>query len=169
MLDRQRSTRRGALDGGISFGGVAAFIFADLLILPILNIYRKYYGVRVMLVLLGTFYAAMVIAGYAVEILFGITRLTPTERNAKVEMAHLSWNYTTILNIAFLLLAALLIIRFLRTGGRETLAMMSGPPDHMTREHHHDHDHPGHGAAGAEDGDAHHTPSASAEAPPRRS
>ena len=43
-------------NGGISFGGVVAFIFADLLILPILNIYRKYYGIKMMLVLLGTFY-----------------------------------------------------------------------------------------------------------------
>ena len=54
--------------GGISFGGVIAFIFADLLILPILNIYRKYYGARMAAVLLATFYAAMVVAGYAVEL-----------------------------------------------------------------------------------------------------
>ena len=50
-------------NGGISFGGVIAFIFADLLILPILNIYRKYYGTRMMLMLPGTFYVAMVAAG----------------------------------------------------------------------------------------------------------
>ncbi len=58
-------------NGGISFGGVIAFIFADLLILPILNIYRKYYGTAMMLTLLGTFYGAMVAAGYLVEIIFG--------------------------------------------------------------------------------------------------
>jgi uncharacterized membrane protein YraQ (UPF0718 family) len=63
VLDRQCATGRGLWNGGISFGGVVAFIFADLLILPILNIYRKYYGVKMMLVLLGTFYAAMVGAG----------------------------------------------------------------------------------------------------------
>ncbi|MGH3721231.1 MAG: permease [Pseudonocardiaceae bacterium] len=55
-------------NGGISFGGVIAFIFADLLILPILTIYRKYYGTRMALVLLGTFYVAMVGAGYLVEL-----------------------------------------------------------------------------------------------------
>jgi uncharacterized membrane protein YraQ (UPF0718 family) len=51
-------------NGGISFGGVIAFIYSDLLILPILNIYRKYYGVRMALVLLAVFSAAMVAAGY---------------------------------------------------------------------------------------------------------
>jgi uncharacterized membrane protein YraQ (UPF0718 family) len=126
-------------NGGISFGGVASFIFADLLILPILNIYRKYYGTRVMLRLLGTFYAAMVIAGYAVEALFALARITPTERNAKVEMANPTWNYTTWLNIVFLLLAAALLIRFHRTGGREMLAMMSGRPDDMTHHNHNQH------------------------------
>src|SRR5947207_13491990 len=52
-------------NGGISFGGVISFIFADLIILPILNIYRKYYGRRMALFILGTFYATMVAAGYA--------------------------------------------------------------------------------------------------------
>src|ERR1700744_767554 len=64
-------------NGGISFGGVVAFIFADLHILPILNIYRKYYGTKMMLTLLGTFYAAMVAAGYVVELLFGAAHLVP--------------------------------------------------------------------------------------------
>ncbi|MEP6851231.1 MAG: permease [bacterium] len=130
-------------NGGISFGGVAAFIFADLLILPILNIYRKYYGTRVMLLILGTYYAAMVIAGYLVEALFGLFRITPTQRTAKVETATVSWTYTTVLNIAFLILAAGLVIRFLRTGGREMLAMMGGEPDDMTG-----HDHAAVGPAG---------------------
>jgi uncharacterized membrane protein YraQ (UPF0718 family) len=65
-------------NGGISFGGVASFIFADLLILPILNIYRKYYGRRMTWFLLGTFYVTMVAAGYVVEIVFGVLGLTPT-------------------------------------------------------------------------------------------
>jgi uncharacterized membrane protein YraQ (UPF0718 family) len=116
-------------NGGISFGGVVAFIFADLLILPILNIYRKYYGTKMMLVLLGTFYAAMVGAGYLVEILFGVTSLIPDERNAMVMDAGISWNYTTWLNIGFLILAAALIVRFLRSGGIPMLRMMGGSPD----------------------------------------
>jgi hypothetical protein len=52
-------------NGGISFGGVIAFIFADLIVLPILNIYRKYYGPRMSLLLLGTFYLTMAVAGLA--------------------------------------------------------------------------------------------------------
>ncbi|MFD7833319.1 permease [Kitasatospora sp. NPDC059803] len=114
--------------GGISFGGVVAFIFADLLILPILNIYRKYYGRRTALFLLGTFYAAMVVAGYTVEFLFGALGLVPDQREAEIPMAGIEWNYTTWLNIAFLFLAAALLARFLRTGGRAMLRMMGGEP-----------------------------------------
>ncbi|MFD4533486.1 permease [Kitasatospora sp. NPDC058397] len=114
--------------GGISFGGVVAFIFADLLILPILNIYRKYYGRRTALFLLGTFYAAMVAAGYTVEFLFGALGLVPDQREAEIPMAGIEWNYTTWLNIVFLLLAAALLARFLRTGGRAMLRMMGGEP-----------------------------------------
>jgi uncharacterized protein len=115
-------------NGGISFGGVVAFIFADLLILPILNIYRNYYGIRMMLVLLGTFYVSMVCAGYFVELLFGAANLIPTQRNAKVMLATISWDYTTWLNISFLVVAAVLIVRFVTTGGVPMLRMMGGPP-----------------------------------------
>jgi uncharacterized membrane protein YraQ (UPF0718 family) len=129
--------------GGISFGGVVAFIFADLLILPILNIYRKYYGAKMALVLLGTFYVAMVAAGYAIELIFGVTGLIPAERSAKVMEAGISWNYTTWLNIAFLVLAAALLLRFISTGGVPMLKMMGGAPneapagghDHTGRDH----------------------------------
>ncbi|WP_042383552.1 permease [Streptacidiphilus melanogenes] len=117
--------------GGISFGGVVAFIFADLLILPILNIYRKYYGRRMALYLAATFYAAMVVAGYTVELIFGGLGLVPDQAEAKIPTDGVSWNYTTYLNIAFLLVAAALVIRFLRTGGRAMLGMMGGSPDAM--------------------------------------
>src|SRR5262245_29610326 len=103
-------------NGGISFGGVIAFIFADLIIIPILIIYRKYYGTRMMLTILGIFYAAMVLAGYAVEFAFGGLGLIPAERAASVAETGITWNYTTILNIVFLLLAAALLIRFFRSG-----------------------------------------------------
>lgn len=116
-------------NGGISFGGVIAFIFADLLILPILNIYRKYYGTRMMLTLLATFYAAMVVAGYLVELIFGTTGLIPNERNAMVMSAGITWNYTTWLNILFLVVATVLVVRFFATGGLPMLRMMNGPPD----------------------------------------
>lgn len=124
-------------NGGISFGGVIAFIYADLLILPILNIYRKYYGTPMMLTLLGTFYAAMVTAGYLVELLFGTANLIPTQRSATVTQAAVSWNYTTWLNIAFLVVAAILIARFFTTGGSSMVRMMGGSPD-AGREHTHE-------------------------------
>ncbi|HEY5018233.1 MAG TPA: permease [Streptosporangiaceae bacterium] len=149
---------------GLSFGGVTAFIFADLLILPILNIYRKYYGARMALFLLGSFYAAMVIAGYAVEAIFGGLGLVPARSAAKVPDSGVSWNYTTWLNIVFLLLAAVLLIRFVRTGGIPMLRTMGGSPDGSSHDHgthHHGvhdhgvHDHGTHDR-GAHDRGAHH-------------
>jgi uncharacterized protein len=115
-------------NGGISFGGVIAFIFADLIVLPILSIYRKYYGGRMSLFLLGTFYLTMVLAGFVIEIVFGGLGLVPSgPRHAEVVEADITLNYTTVLNIAFLILAAALLIRFFRTGGRQMLAMMDRP------------------------------------------
>ncbi|MDQ2792079.1 MAG: hypothetical protein DLM60_19280 [Pseudonocardiales bacterium] len=114
--------------GGISFGGVIAFIFADLIILPILNIYRRYYGTRMAILLAATFYATAAIAGYAVEIIFGAVSWIPDRASAHLPTEGISWNYTTWLNIAFLALAAALVIRFLRAGGRPMLAMMGGNP-----------------------------------------
>ncbi|MEV5987813.1 permease [Streptomyces sp. NPDC052051] len=115
--------------GGISFGGVIAFLYADLLILPILSIYRKYYGARMAAFLLGTFFAAMVVAGYVVEFVFGALGLVPDQARARLPEEGVRWDYTTWLNIAFLLLAAALLVRFLRTGGRGMLRRMGGAPE----------------------------------------
>jgi uncharacterized protein len=131
-------------NGGISFGGVVAFIFADLIIIPILIIYRKYYGTKMMLVILGIFYAAMAIAGYIIEFLFSAAGLVPAERNARVAEQGIQWNYTTFLNIIFLLLAAALLVRFFRSGGAPMLKMMDGGPD----EHEHARPDAGGGPAG---------------------
>jgi uncharacterized membrane protein YraQ (UPF0718 family) len=114
-------------NGGISFGGVIAFIYADLIILPIRNIYRKYYGSRMMLLLLGTFYVSMVGAALIVEALFGMLGLIPQERNAQVIETSISWDYTTWLNFLFLAFAAVLLWRFLTTGGPQMLKMMNVP------------------------------------------
>src|ERR1700683_1577490 len=105
-------------NGGISFGGVVAFILADLIIVPILIIYRKYYGTRMMLAILGIFYVTMVITGYIIEFLFAGRGLAPSTRAAKVSDIGVHWNYTTVLNIIFLLLALALLVRFFRSGGR---------------------------------------------------
>jgi uncharacterized membrane protein YraQ (UPF0718 family) len=116
-------------NGGISFGGVISFIFADLIILPIILIYRKYYGTKMALRITGIFYLVMVLAGYIVELVFTPLGLVPTVRNAKVIEASISWDYTTYLNIAFLILAAVLIWRFVRSGGLPMLKMMGGSPE----------------------------------------
>jgi uncharacterized membrane protein YraQ (UPF0718 family) len=129
-------------NGGISFGGVISFLFADLIIVPILVIYRKYYGTRMMLVLLGIFYGTMVIAGYLVEFIFGGLGLVPATRDAHVGEIGVTWNYTTFLNIIFLMLAVALVVRFFRSGGGPMLTMMGGSPD---AEHDHGaHDHGAH-------------------------
>jgi uncharacterized protein len=121
-------------NGGISFGGVLAFIFADLIILPILDIYRRYYGWKMAAFLLASFYATMVTAGLAVEFLFQGLGIERHARNAKVVMASVSWNYTTYLNIAFLLLAASLVWRYFRQGGGLPMLRMMNKP--MASPHH---------------------------------
>jgi uncharacterized protein len=114
-------------NGGISFGGAIAFIFADLIILPILNIYRKYYGMKMAAFLFATFYAAMAGAALIVELVFGTLGLVPAERNARVVDATIAWDYTSWLNIVFLVLAGLLVLRFFTTGGLTMLRMMNRP------------------------------------------
>src|SRR5579885_817231 len=117
--------------GGISFCGVVIFIFSDLIILPILDIYRKYYGWKVMAYILVTFYVTMAAAGYVVEFLFGALGIVPQNRNIVAITEGIQWNYTTFLNIFFLILAAVLIIRFIRSGGVPMLRMMNRPGHEM--------------------------------------
>jgi uncharacterized membrane protein YraQ (UPF0718 family) len=123
-------------NGGISFGGVLAFIFADLLILPILDIYRRYYGWKMARFILVTFYAAMAAAGLVVQFVFKALGLEPTTRNAKVITAQVSWNYTTYLNIVFLALAALLVWRYFRRGGGLAMLRMMNKPMGDEHDHH---------------------------------
>ena len=129
-------------NGGISFGGVLAFIFADLLILPILDIYRRYYGWRMAGFIFVTFYVTMATAGLVVEFVFQGLGLEPSARNAKVIMAHVSWNYTTYLNIVFLALGAYLAWRYFRRGGGwAMLKMMNEPMGDAHHAHHGAHAH----------------------------
>jgi uncharacterized membrane protein YraQ (UPF0718 family) len=116
--------------GGISFGGVVAFLFADLIILPILNIYRKYYGLCMAAFLAGTLFATAVLAGYVVELVFTPLGLVPDRAGAHMPAEGPSWNYTTWLDIAALAVSAWLVVRFARTGGLPMLRMMGGQPDH---------------------------------------
>ena len=86
--------------------------------------------------ILLTFYITMAAAGYVVEFLFEALGIIPQNRNVVAITEGIQWNYTTILNILFLVLAAILVIRFIRTGGVSMLRMM-GTPEH---DMHHDHD-----------------------------
>jgi uncharacterized membrane protein YraQ (UPF0718 family)/YHS domain-containing protein len=94
--------------GGISFGGVIAFIFADLITFPLLLIYRKYYGTALTLRLLALFWAIMAAAGLLVEGLFAGAGLVPHNRSTQIVASSFRWNYTTYLNILFLIVAAVL-------------------------------------------------------------
>jgi len=88
--------------GGISFGGVIAFVFADLITLPLLLIYRKYYGTHLTLKLLAVFWATMSLAGLATEYLFkaaGLLPAPPPPGHAIVGRDVYGWNYTTVLDV----------------------------------------------------------------------
>jgi uncharacterized membrane protein YraQ (UPF0718 family) len=127
-------------NGGISFGGVLAFIFADLIILPVINIYRKYYGRRIAAFLLVTFYATMAATGLIVDLIFKVVGLEPAgARHAKVTEAGVSFNYTTVLNIVFLALAVVLAARYFRKGGGLSMLRMMNTP--MGEDHAHGHAH----------------------------
>jgi uncharacterized membrane protein YraQ (UPF0718 family) len=112
-------------NSGISFGGVIAFIFADLIVLPIIDIYRRYYTGPIAWFLTWTMFVAMAGAGLFVELLFKAVGWAPTERHATISEAQISWNYTTILNVVFLAVAGALVWRAARTGGLKMLGMMN--------------------------------------------
>jgi uncharacterized protein len=130
-------------NGGISFGGAIAFIFADLIIIPILDIYRKYYGMRMALYLLGVSYAAMALASFLISLLFRVLGWVPAHRAVLALFTGPALNYTSVLNIIFLVIMALMGWRFLRTGGLEMLRMMEMPATTETasHEHHEHHEH----------------------------
>ena len=116
--------------GGASFGGVIAFIFGDLIVLPILDIYRRYYGLKVAALLAVVFYIAMAGAAWIIEAVFGLFHLIPGHGGGGVMAEGFSWNYTSWLDIAFLVLAAALFWRFMRTAGPAMLKAMEQPGGH---------------------------------------
>ena len=119
-------------NAGSSFGGVIAFLFADLIVLPILDIYRRYYGWRMALFMLAAFYVAMVLSAYGVELAFALLHLTPVAGrtgHAAIRMGF-AWDYTTWLNLILLPAAAALVWRFMTTGGPRMLQMMQSPSPH---------------------------------------
>ena len=126
-------------NSGISFGGVISFIFADLIIIPILLIYHKYYGIKMMLFILGSFYLSMVVAGWLTQAIFSALGIVPkVHRVIALTATHITLNYTTYLNVLFLLLAGWLVYQFVKTGALPMLKMMGGEPDsnHSSMESH---------------------------------
>src|SRR3989441_3016881 len=129
-------------NGGISFGGVIAFVFADLIIIPIIDIYRKYYGGRMALYLLVVSYAAMALAGLAIGLIFQGLGFVPAHHPVTSLVAGPTLNYTSVLNVIFLLILAVLGWRFLRTGGLQMIRLMEAPPvtpaHAASHQHHHE-------------------------------
>ena len=125
-------------NSGSSFGGVIAFLFADLIVLPILDIYRRYYGWRMAGLLLASFYVAMAASAYLVELAFGALHLTPSAHPAGAGRMSLgfAWDDTTWLNLVLLVPAAVLLWRFMTTGGPKMLKMMEEPSGHEGHAHH---------------------------------
>src|SRR5207302_526042 len=118
-----------------AFGGVIAFVFGDLIIIPILNIYRKYYTRSVSLYLLAASYTTMALAGLIVSTLFAFAHLVPGHRSVGVFTTAIGWDANTYINIAFLALVIPMLVRFLRTGGIAMLKMMGGAPDDAHAHH----------------------------------
>ena len=109
--------------GGISFGGVIAFVFADLIAMPLILVYRRYYGGRFALRMVALFYVVMALAGLAVGGLFAAFGAVPARRTTTIAPAHFSWDYTTFLNLLCIVVAGVLYWLHrhrTRTGGEGT-------------------------------------------------
>ncbi|TKI02807.1 permease [Martelella alba] len=124
-------------NGGLSFGGVAAFIFADLIIPPLINIYRKYYGVKMTAFLFMVYFVAMAAAGAVIQMVFSVAGRVPEQRHQAVMNSGIQLNYTTVLDVLFGLATLILLAVFLKTGGPDMMRMMNRPG--AGHEHHHDH------------------------------
>jgi uncharacterized protein len=100
---------------GISFGGVLAFLYADLVVLPLLDVYRRYYGWKMAAYIAGVFYTTMVLSALLIDVVFTALGLVPQrDPNIRAEMTHFSLNYTFWLNIVFGVLAGWLWLLNLR-------------------------------------------------------
>ena len=87
---------------GISFGGVLAFLYADLIVLPLLDVYRKYYGLKMAAYIGAVFYVTMALSAIFMDIVFSALHLVP-KSNGDIEqsLVHFSFNYTFWLNLIF--------------------------------------------------------------------
>jgi uncharacterized membrane protein YraQ (UPF0718 family)/YHS domain-containing protein len=113
--------------GGISFAGVVAFVFADLLIVPLVLVYRRYYGPRLSARLVAIMLAAIVVAALAVDGIFSAAGLVPRHRPSvdSIVGRGIAWNYTTFLNVVFIAVAAWLLALTVRRGARDPVCGMT--------------------------------------------
>jgi uncharacterized membrane protein YraQ (UPF0718 family) len=96
---------------GVSFGGVLAFLYADLIVLPLLDVYRRYYGWRMAAYMAGVFYVTMVIAALIVDATFTAAGWLPHRRPGLTgRMLDVSFDHTFWLNLGFGLLALVLLV-----------------------------------------------------------
>ena len=108
---------------GISFGGVISFIYADLLVIPLILIYLKYFDRRATLYIVSIFYVSMVAAGVIVDLIFAAAGLIPTGARpaSAIEHATITWNYTTWLDIVAIIVSGLLFyLRFANARNRHS-------------------------------------------------
>ena len=125
--------------GGISFAGVIAFIYADLITLPIVLVYRKYYGNRFALKLAGLMLATMIVAALAVDLVFAGAGLIPESRPSidSITDRGISLNYTAVLNILLTIAGAILIWLTIHRGATDPVCGMR--VDRQATEHHVEH------------------------------
>jgi uncharacterized protein len=116
--------------GGISFAGVIAFIYADLIIIPLVLVYGRYYGWRLATVLVGIMFVTIVAAALAVDGVFNALGIVPRDRPSidSITERGVAWNYSTFLNIVFLAVAATLVGLTLGRGARDPVCGMSVDP-----------------------------------------
>jgi uncharacterized membrane protein YraQ (UPF0718 family) len=96
---------------GVSFGGVLAFLFADLIVLPLLDVYRRYYGWKMAAYIAAIFYVTMVLSALVMDAAFSALAWIPHRRpDMQADMVHFSLNYTFWLNLAFAVLALALFV-----------------------------------------------------------
>lgn len=105
---------------GCSFGGVIAFIYGDLIVLPLIIAYRKYYGAKAAAYITGVLFVSMVGAGIIVDLLFTALGITGESTRPEPAMSHASfqWNYTTWLDIIAILIGGFFVyLHFRKSGG----------------------------------------------------
>ena len=112
--------------GGISFGGVLAFLFADLIVLPIIAIYRKYYGRRFAARITALLFLAMAAAALIVEAVFDRLGLVPTSRPDRAQVfGSVGLDYKLVLNVLGLIVFAALFGLTMRHGAKDPTCGMT--------------------------------------------